>query len=96
MVSGGASTVNLLNNTVTATAYGNNAVNQINIVALPGQLVASTNLTSTQINTGAVTATAGGNIGSGGVSTGNNISGNRINAVAVGNNSVSSMTLGVK
>ena len=96
MVSGGASGSNLLNNTVTATAYGNNAVNQINIVALPGQLAASTNLTSTQINTGAVTATAGGNISSGGVSTGNNISGNRISAVAVGNNSVSSMTLGVK
>lgn len=96
MVSGGASGSNLLNNTVTATAYGNNAVNQINIVALPGQLAASTNLTSTQINTGAVTATAGGSISSGGVSTGNNISGNRISAVAVGNNSVSSMTLGVK
>ena len=96
MVSGGATTSNLLNNTVTATAYGNNAVNQINIVALPGQLVASTNLTSTQINTGAVTASASGNVSSGGVSTGNNISGNRISAVAVGNNSVSSMTLGVK
>jgi hypothetical protein len=98
VVSSGSS-VNLLNNTATASAFGNSAVNQVTLTAMPSQLVASATLTSTQLNTGAVTAVVNGDFThtSGGGSTGSiNISGNRGIAVAVGNSSTSSMTIGVK
>lgn len=98
VVSSGSS-VNLLNNTATASAFGNSAVNQVSLTAMPSQLVASATLTSTQLNTGAVTAVVNGDFTqtSGGGSTGSiNISGNRGIAVAVGNSSTSSMVIGVK
>ena len=91
---GGSSVTNLLNNTAGAAAYGNSAVNQLTATALPNQLVASANLTSVQNNTGAVTAMATGNVISSGPAGSVNISGNRVSALAVGNSSISSMTLG--
>lgn len=91
---GGSSVTNLLNNTASAAAYGNSAVNQLTATALPNQLMASANLTSVQNNTGAVTAMVTGNITSSGTAGSVNISGNRVSALAVGNSSISSMTLG--
>lgn len=98
VVSGGGN-VTITNNTASATAFGNSAVNQVNLTALPSQLVASASLTSNQTNTGAVTAVVNGNFtnsNSGGSSGSINISGNRATAVAVGNSSTSSMVIGVK
>ncbi|GAB2484473.1 hypothetical protein GCM10027082_39310 [Comamonas humi] len=94
--SGNSGNVNVVNNTATATAIGNNAVNQITATALPSQLVASVGLTSTQINSGNVTATVVGGFTNTGGGAGVNISGNQANAVAVGNRAVSSTTIGVQ
>ncbi len=90
--------LNLSGNIASATAVGNNAENQLRVTAQPGQLMASATLTSTQVNTGNVTATVDGSIIANGVAGTNNVSvsGNRSAAVAVGNRSSSSMTLGVQ
>ncbi|MEG0922714.1 MAG: hypothetical protein RSD57_09735 [Comamonas sp.] len=88
-------TVTMTGNTGSATAMGNSAVNQINATALPSQLVAGLTLTSTQINTGNVTAMVNGSLTSTG-GTSANLSGNQMSAIAVGNRSVSSMVIGVK
>ena len=98
VVSSGSST-QLLGNSASASAFGNSAVNQMAMAALPGQVLASANLTSLQINTAAVTAQVNGNFtntSGGGTSGSIGISGNRANAVAVGNSANSSMTLSVR
>ena len=92
------SALNLSGNIASATAVGNNAENQVNVSALPGQLMASASLTNTQVNTGDVTATVNSAItANGSVNTNNvSVSGNRSAAIAVGNRATSSMTLGVQ
>lgn len=90
--------LNLSGNTVSATAVGNNAENVVNVSALPGQQMASAVLTSNQVNSGNVTAAVNGSFNASGTAStsGINVSGNRSSAVAIGNRSTSSMTLGVQ
>ncbi|WP_312526295.1 hypothetical protein [Comamonas sp.] len=92
------SSLNLSGNTASATAVGNNADNVVNVSALPGQQMASAVLTSTQVNSGNVSAVVSGSYSASGVpsTSGINVSGNRSSAVAIGNRSTSSMTLGVQ
>ncbi|UXC17275.1 beta strand repeat-containing protein [Comamonas squillarum] len=92
------SSLNLSGNTASATAVGNNAENVVNVSALPGQQMASAQLTSTQINSGNVSAVVSGSYSASGVpgTSGINVSGNRSSAVAIGNRATSSMTLGVQ
>ncbi|QMV71745.1 hypothetical protein HS961_02220 [Comamonas piscis] len=92
------SSLNLSGNIASATAVGNNAENVVNVSALPGQQMASAALTSNQVNSGNVSATVSGSFSASGVpgTSGINVSGNRSSAVAIGNRSTSSMTLGVQ
>ncbi len=89
----------MANNTVSAGAYGNVAYNQLTASSLLGMTTASQSLSSSQNNTGAVTASvnnAGMGIVAGGSKGGNTtyVANNSISATAVGNVSVSSMTIG--
>jgi hypothetical protein len=92
------SSLNLSGNTASATAVGNNAENVVNVSALPGQQMASAVLTSSQVNSGNVSAVVNGSYSASGTAStsGINVSGNRSSAVAIGNRSTSSMTLGVQ
>lgn len=92
------SSLNLSGNIASATAVGNNAENVVNVSALPSQQMASAALTSNQINSGNVSAVVNGSYSASGVpgTSAVNVSGNRSSAVAIGNRSTSSMTLGVQ
>ncbi len=92
------SSLNLSGNIASATAVGNNAENVVNVSALPGQQMASAALVSNQVNSGNVSAVVNGSYSASGVpgTSGINVSGNRSSAVAIGNRSTSSMTLGVQ
>lgn len=88
-------TVGVTGNTLTAEAYGNSATNRITQTALNNGTPSAV-IVSTQVNTGAVTATvSGASVGIGVAGGGGNstlrTTGNQITASATGNSSVSSI-----
>jgi hypothetical protein len=78
--------INVSNNIVSATAYGNSAYNTLDVL---NANTSTTGIASTQINTGAVTATITNVVigygSSGGGGANSTVSGNQIVAMAVGN-----------
>ncbi|MFA5663309.1 beta strand repeat-containing protein [Castellaniella sp.] len=88
-------TANVLNNAVASVAYGNTAYNSLSASSTVGMLPTTATLVSAQMNTGDITASVN-NMGIG-VAAGPGtavIGGNTIMATAVGNASVSHITLG--
>ena len=97
----GGYTANVLGNTVSSQAYGNHVQNALNASSMGGMAgSASTQLISSQTNTGAVSAhVSNAGVGMVGMATGAGagrsvIAGNTISAMAVGNSSVSQMVIG--